>query len=519
MPCSTNPVTGITLPTSNGVSEGMEMKKNLAWISVLALAALCSGKAVGEEANVTDRSISVSSFLDVGHMMKGSYWVLGKESKVENELLNRNGIALIYSGTVDEVLKMNIGVGGLFWKASPELTVQSKTIQFGPGISEASAEYLFSSNHKLKFGFFGYKYNPDASNLGEYLLRSEAYPTLIKTGGWVWMNSAAYQSMGLRYNWTALDGALSQDFLFFSEYAETPIFDFSPSYVATYKAGNILEIGAGFSLHRWLPIQPSVTTPNSEYNTYVEIPNFPAQPAITDSANYQTAKPAGTYKGMESNVSGAYVGTDLSAYLKAKDAAGNVIYVNGGTNDTLRPSVRKNLTFKGVKVMGRASLNLGEVVGLEEANHGPFKAFAEVAVLGIQNQPYFYDKLEERIPLMFGMHIPTFGLLDLLSFQVQYFKSPWPDDKRLQFDQSVPVPKLPTRLDAYYLQKAQGLYEEDDIKWTLVLKKNLFTGLDLQIQAANDHFRHMDPFTIPTDIPLTNRKDHWYYLMRLSWGM
>src|SRR5690606_18569873 len=150
----------------------------------------------------------------------------------------------------------------------------------------------------LKFGFFGYKYNPDASNLGEYLLRSESYPSLLKTGGWVWMNSAAYQSMGLRYNWTALDGALSQDFLLFSESAESPIFDFSPSYVATFKIGNVLELGAGLSLHRWLPIQPSVTTPNDEKSIYVEVPNFPAVPSLEDTAQYlshQYGAPAGVF--------------------------------------------------------------------------------------------------------------------------------------------------------------------------------------------------------------------------------
>ena len=229
------------------------------------------------ESKVTDRKVSVVGFVDAGQVVKGSLVIDDGGSdplKLSNAFLNRNGIALTYSGTLNENLHMNIGVGGLFWKPLPENTnVGSKRIQFGPGISEASAQYDFSSALSVKFGFFGYKYNPEAVNLGEYLLRSEAYPTIIhtgSTGGWVWMNSNEYKSMGAKLTWDMLGGALRHDVLLFSEFNEAPIFDFSPSYVATAKLGKAFEIGAGFSLHRWLPIKPSQTTPTSTYNTYVK---------------------------------------------------------------------------------------------------------------------------------------------------------------------------------------------------------------------------------------------------------
>lgn len=493
--------------------------------AVLGAGSFPGSAGAAEEAKVADRGISVASFVDVGQIVNASYWqVGGEETPIEGELLNRNGIALIYHGTLNEVLKMNIGVGGLFWKPYPEVTVQSKVIQFGPGISEASGEFLFSETKSLKFGFFGYKYNPDATNLGEYLLRSEAYPSLVKTGGWVWMNAAAYQSMGLRFNWNAFDGALNQDFLLFSEYAESPIFDFSPSYVATFKPGDFFELGAGVSLHRWLPIQPSVTTPNHEQSTYIEVPNFPEVPALYDTVSnyYQDAAPAGTFRGMESQIRTTYLDAQGAAPDVTQDAAGNRVYIvtRNGVPDTLRASVRKKLTFKAVELMGRFSLNLGNMFGMEASKTGPFKLFSEAAVLGIENQPYYFEDITNRIPVMFGVHVPTFGLLDLLSFQGQYYKNPWPDDKRLQFDQTVPVPKLPGNSPRLYREaRDAGTYKEDDLKWTVFAKKNLYSGLDLYFQAANDHMRLMDPFTIPTDIPVTNRKNHWYYLVRFSWGM
>ncbi len=105
---------------------------------------------------------------------------------------------------------MNIGVGGLFWKPFIQIPGNAATekINFGPGISEASSQYDFTSNLNLKFGYFGYKYNPDATDLGEYLFRSEAYPTMLQngnSGGWVWLGNE-YKSMGAKLTWNLLDG-------------------------------------------------------------------------------------------------------------------------------------------------------------------------------------------------------------------------------------------------------------------------------------------------------------------------
>ena len=91
---------------------------------------------------------------------------------LENEFLYRSGIGVITKGTVNEKLDVVVGVGGLFWKPFPEdETKASRIIQFGPGIVEASAQLNFSENLFLKLGYFEYKYNKNASNLGEYLLR------------------------------------------------------------------------------------------------------------------------------------------------------------------------------------------------------------------------------------------------------------------------------------------------------------------------------------------------------------
>ncbi len=493
-------------------------------------ALLATGVACADdgERRITDRKVSVVGFVDVGQVVKGSLIQDDGGSaplKLDNAFLNRNGIAVTYSGTLNENLHMNMGVGGLFWKPMPETpNVASKRIQFGPGISEASAQYDFSHALNLKFGFFGYKYNPDAVNLGEYLLRSEAYPSIIHTegtGGWVWLNSNEYKSMGTKLSWDLLGGAFRQDLLLFSEFNEAPIFDFSPSYVATGKIGKAFEIGAGFSLHRWLPIKPSITTSNSQYNTYVEVDNFPAIPALNDTVNnrYQKAFAGGTLKDIESQVTTYTDETGTALVTAAKDAQGNTVFVlaNG---DTLRSKVSKPLTFKAVKVMARASLNLGALAGLDETRSGPFKIFGEAAVLGVQNQPLFYEKISDRIPIMLGISIPTFRILDLLSLQLEYFKNPYPDNTYQQYNNSLPQPSYPAGSVGKYQDNLQaGLYKNDDLKWTVYLQKNLFTGLDLYLQAANDHFRVQDANATPSFAPVTREKSDWYYMLRFQWGM
>ena len=425
---------------------------------------------------VTERNLSVAAFIDVGQVVQGTYVNDdGLDPKTLHDIfMNRDGIALTYSGTLNGNVHMNIGVGGLFWK--PFLTTDNastKKINFGPGISEASTQYDYNPRLTVKFGYFGYKYNPDAINLGEYLLRSEAYPTILQNGtvgDWVWLGNE-YKSMGTKVTWDLLGGALRQDFLLFSDFYASPLFDFSPSYVATWKVNKAFEIGGGFSLHRWLPIKPSETTPHQANNTYVEIPNFPA---LSDPADAILGFKGGTtMKGIESQIDNFADPVGNHIVKQDVDAQGRTIFIvndmGNPTDDTLRPTTETNLTFKAIEVMGRASLNLSTLFGLEEKTTGPFKLFGEIAVLGLENQPYFYEDRTQRMPIMLGADIPTFNWLDLFSVQVEYLKNPFPDNNYAQFNSTVPQPQLPSDNPAIYkLREQQGVYNHDDFKWSIV---------------------------------------------------
>ena len=75
--------------------------------------------------------------------------------------------------------------------------------------------------------------------------------------------------------------------------------------------------------------------------------------------------------------------------------------------------------------MGLMSLDFGSL--LPEGILGPedLRVYAEAAVLGVENQDYFYENLSERVPIMFGINLPVFHVLDVLSFQMEYYGTPY----------------------------------------------------------------------------------------------
>ena len=507
------------------------MKNRIAHGAVALCLATLPASALAAEAVVTDRNISVSAFVDAGQVMNGSLVSFdgATSDPVDNMFLNRDGVALTYSGTMNGKLHMNIGVGGLFWKPVPETPdAGSKRINFGPGISEASARYDFTDRATLKFGFFGYKYNPDAVNLGEYLLRSEAYPTIIQTGsvgGWVWMNSNEYKSMGAQFSMVSASGKLRQDVLLFSEFNQAPIFDFSPSYIVTAKPVRALEIGAGISLHRWLPIEASREAPDQPGNTYVEIDNFPeyylgVEDQVTHVTEYRKAFQGGTLKEIQSRITSFSDSTGALLFTQSVDAQGRTVFIrNDDVTDTLRIRKSERLSFQAIKVMARASLDLAVLLDMPRSS-GDFRVFAEAAVLGLENQPLFYEDITQRIPVMVGVNLPTFGILDLLSFQVEYLKNPYPDNNYEQFNNNVPKPAYPLDNPLVYAdRRAAGEYSDDDLKWSAFLKKSVVPGLDVFLQVANDHLRVQDFNAQPSFMPVTRSPSDWYYMLRFQWSM
>src|SRR5690606_33179157 len=105
-------------------------------------------------------------------------------------------------------------------------------------------------------------------NLGEYLFRTEAYPTIIYTGGWGWINEAQYSTVGAKFAYNAWGGKLRHEVGLFGEYFNSPIYDITPAYIATVKPTNWLTVGGAGALHRYITPTPGTKRELTKEHAY-----------------------------------------------------------------------------------------------------------------------------------------------------------------------------------------------------------------------------------------------------------
>ena len=129
---------------------------------------------------------------------------------------------------------------------------------------------------------------------------------------------------------------------------------------------------------------------------------------------------------------------------------------------------------------------------------------------------------------MGGIDIPTFGFLDQLAFEVEYYKSRFPNTNGSLLESQLPIPvnygENPGKYDlnsypAAQRDSIQSLWEKDDVKWTLYARRKITHAVSIYAQAANDHLRNFNFSAAPSAIPATSRPSDWYYVIRLEFGI
>jgi hypothetical protein len=107
-------------------------------------------------------------------------------------------------------------------------------------VARSSRGFTEDSRFKLTLGNFGYGYNPDVKNLGQYLLRGYVYPGSVVSGfGNVFGAVARYEA-----------GKFGNDLILKSENEDKPVYDFSLANVLTFRPVDGVELGAGVNFHR-----------------------------------------------------------------------------------------------------------------------------------------------------------------------------------------------------------------------------------------------------------------------------
>lgn len=453
---------------------------NISFFSrIVPVGALLLSTAFGDPV-IKHEPTRIGAWIDAGQVVKGK---VDNHAVVDMQVITRSKVALIQQATINERLLLTGALGGLFFYSLPvdPNGPHTRLTKFTAVLEEASGKYKFGDLEKpiveTKFGLFFEKYNPDAKNLGEYLFRSGTYPAYLQTGGWYILNSAGYFLQGIQGNLHLLNGALDLESFLYMERDLEPTYDLTPAFLATYKRG-AFEVAGGAAFNHLIPAKPSITTPKNRYNAY-----------LTDPATGKTRLV--TFKE-----------TQLSP-------------------DTL--SGLKYYTFQGTKLVARASFNLQSILQSEHLNSDDLKLYSEVAVLGVKNYPIYYTKLSKRIPMMLGMNLPTFKLVDKMSFEMEYFDSDFPNSIEDVYERTLPIPGtiagVATQLRQNYVDSLSTHRNlRDKVKWTFWMQKEITTGLGLTFQVASDHFRPMNFNLKPSYEPVTPTWNDWYYMFRLNFG-
>jgi hypothetical protein len=454
----------------------------------LTMATVLAGISVSTPgfADLVRNPTAVGASFDIGQIVQGTLYDGSNVSSKFNgdkQQITRTGVYLTESGTYHDRLSIYLTIGGLFWYALPEgSSFQTHRIYFGPGVGQAQGTYNFGSDPKnpaaaLQFGLFNYKYS-EAFDLGEYLYRSGTYPGLLVSGGWSYINAASYMAQGFRLNVPLWEGKISNDFTLFMERDLEPTNDLSPGYLLKVKPIPALEIGGGLVWSHAISLNGARLDPKKAANEY----------------SIATGRPS----------------------------------INNGSSSPADTCPCGYWTFKGFKTMGRVSLDIGQLMNSDLIHPGDFKLYSEIALLGIEDQPFFYTKKSERMPMMAGINIPTFGILDQLSFEVEYHKSPYPNTNGSVLQSQLPIPindgQNPFDYDLGSMTAAKQdslskAMKKDDVKWAIYARRTITKSVSITAQAANDYLRHFNFTASPSAIPATSLPSDWYYVLRLEFGI
>jgi hypothetical protein len=373
-------------------------------------------------------------------------------------------------------LRMRFGIDGKLYFSYPILPVNgivTKYLRQDFSFSDVFCTYAFAGRPdapllQVQTGYFPYKYNPDARNLGEYLFRTGTYPAYIIAH----FDFASARLLGLRLN-SVLFESLRQDLMFTTETFFFPTQNWSLSYIVNYDVlgAGLVEIGAGGSLSHLLSVY---STAFSE-----KFVGDPTTPEMTSNKQYI-------------------------------DENGDTVFY----------------TFKGAKLMGRLSVDPKRLIPFDIFGEQDLRCYIEACCVGVRDYPDSsiiagssikievpsYSDRMERTPVAFGFNLPAFKLLDVLNLEFEWFGSKYLNDaSQVLSSSSVPLPvAIPDT----------NLVRESRWKWSLYARRSFLDGhFSITGQIARDHMR-VPCASYNDEIwqEFLVQKGDWWWTLKTSWA-
>jgi hypothetical protein len=422
----------------------------------------------------------------IGQVVSSTIEKTGYDIPFEKEWLETVDGGMKITRTLSPYLtgRLNLGIVVNVATVTPKgLTYEYGVKKVAPALLDTCLEYrlggLFLSNDQLavELGYFPFKYNPQSTNLGEYLFRSGTYPGWLIAGFEHSIDRPKLAGVHASYTMGSAF-QLKQDLIVNSEHDMFPYRDINLTYIATPAYGRILNCGLGVELARVIAMDQRKTT----------------------------------------------IGSD-TMYNNRYDP--KIGYIDTATGDTIR------YTFQGTKLMGRATVDIKEIIrGLFGVGLGIFggedlKIYGEAALLGVKNYPGWYNKREERIPIMLGFNVPVFKGLDVLSFEVERYQSPYINTQDYIWKGGSPVPYIAGRPSGSSYPDYNRDWNDsmavtdDDIRWSVYASRKIGKYFRLSAQAACDHTpkNWYTPWPAPQSAKYTDmvpKSEDWYFMTRLS---
>lgn len=335
-------------------------------------------------------------------------------------------------------------------------------------------DFIYSAGDafNLGVGYFPVKYNHEARNLGEYLFRSGTYPQYLTTN---------FDYPLARVTGINAYGSLFEDLNFFMSG-----FDYKALLTVNTEGATIGDLNF------------SVLLSGLFFNKLVDLGGGISFCNFISANSRHTRPPVEDLLG---NRAAMYIDED---------------------GDTA------TYTFAGTKFMGRLTIDPKALFPSDIFGDEDLKLFAELAVLGFKNYPVSldsssmgtrYDDRSKRMPVMFGINVPTFKLLDVLSVQAQWFGSRYPNDATPYVLNGLPTPVSSKWHDGSNLIYPDST--EDNWKWSVYAKKTLFDHFFIVGQVASDHLR-WDKFDYGAQAYMLSealtRPEQLYYVLKIGYG-
>lgn len=463
-------------------------------LGLFGVAGICAQEA----SKITFNGAQV--FYEFGSIVKGLEL---STDTLDNMWVQRFGGTFDVKAGKGEHLDLYLGAGSVFWHAIPKIQNQSASkVFYGDAIlTKAFAELTFGEKENPwlsgKLGFYPVKYTY-SKNLGEYLFRTGTYPDFLVTGnGYTAVNTSSATVLGTQ--WThRLTDKITQDLFFTSERNSYPLHDFSLSYLAKYH-GSFLTLGFGLQLERLIPVTPSLTTPNEKKNTYF---TYQGQTYANNPEYYRALSTGALFDGDSVE----------AALWAAKASLIDSLRTAWEANPASKPKLEK-YTFKGIKPLAMLSLDFKSLFDGDLFRGDEMVLYSEAVLMGVENQPVYYENRMERLAVMLGVNLPTFGVLDNFNIEVERLTARHVNGYRTAREGNIPLPD-------YNYDPINGYdpddWKNDDLKWSFFLSRKLMDGFQIQAQVASDHLRGRRFTRVVSENSLMVDDSHWYYMIKLQ---